>query len=559
MEKIWLKSYDAGIPAEIHVDPNDSLAAYFERSCNKYPDRVALHNFGAELTYAQIEQKSRYFAAFLQSELKLQRGDRVAIMLPNLMQYVVALAGALRAGLVAVNVNPLYTAPEVQHQLKDSGAKAILVLANFAQVVEKALPGTAIEAVIVTEIGDLLPTFKRVLVNFVLKYIKRMVPAYKFERAYDFRQTLTIGTKQTFNKVNLTTKDIAFLQYTGGTTGVAKGAVLTHGNMLSNIAQVYAWMPAKHATVSEIIVTALPLYHIFSLTVNLWMLLQDGVKNILITNPRDIPGFIKELSKSNFTVTTGVNTLFNGLLNNPEFAKINFKSVRYVIAGGMALQEPVAERWQNITGKCISQGYGLTEASPVTSCMPVSAPRFTGSIGLPLPSTEMAIMDDEGNFLPVDTRGELCVRGPQVMAGYWQQPEATAQVITKDGWLRTGDIAKMDAAGYFYIVDRKKNMIIVSGFKIYPSEIEEVLVQMPQVKEAAVIGIPDERSGERVKAFIVKQDPDLTAEQVLDYCHKNLTAYKLPRAVEFRNDLPKSNVGKILHRTLMEEEAAKQI
>lgn len=556
MEKVWLKSYEPGVPAEIHVDENDSLAGYFERSCAKHADKIALHNFGAELSYAQFEEKSRHFAAFLLTELGLKTSDRIAIMLPNLMQYAIAVMGALRVGLVVVNVNPLYTAPEVQHQLKDSGAKAILVLANFASVVELALPGTAIESVIVTEIGDMLPTIKRYLVSFVIKYIKRMVPNYSFSNSYQFRDVLLKGEKLTFNKVKLTTKNIAFLQYTGGTTGVAKGAVLTHGNMLANIAQLHAWIPPRLMDgTTDVMVTALPLYHIFSLTVNLWLLLQDGTKNILITNPRDIPGFIKELAKSKFTATTGVNTLFNGLLNNPEFAKVDFSHVRYVIAGGMALQAPVADRWQKITGRCITQGYGLTEASPVTSCMPVSAPKFTGSIGLPLSSTEMAIMDDDGNILPPGTRGELCARGPQVMAGYWQQPEATAQVITKDGWLKTGDIAKMDEDGYFYIVDRKKNMIIVSGFKIYPSEIEEVLVQMPQIKEAAVIGIPDERTGERVKAFVVRQDPDLTSEQVLEYCHKNLTAYKLPRAVEFRDDLPKTNVGKILHRVLIEEEA----
>jgi long-chain acyl-CoA synthetase len=556
VEKIWLKSYDAGIPAEIHVDENDSLAGYFERSCSKHADKIALHNFGAELTYAQFEEKSRYFAAFLLEELGLKVGDRFAIMLPNLMQYAIAVMGALRVGVVVVNVNPLYTAPEVQHQLKDSGAKAILVLANFASVVETALPGTAIQKVMITEIGDMLPIFKRTLVNFVIKYVKRMVPAYHFSGMYRFQTALTQGAKLKFKAATITTKNIAFLQYTGGTTGVAKGAVLTHGNMLSNIAQLHAWIPPRLLDgTTDIMVTALPLYHIFSLTVNLWLLLQDGTKNILITNPRDIPSFIKELGKSKFTVTTGVNTLFNGLLNNPEFAKVDFSNIRYVIAGGMALQASVAERWQKITGRCITQGYGLTEASPVTSCMPVGAPSFTGGIGLPLPSTEMAVMDDEGNMLPPGTRGELCARGPQVMQGYWQQPKATAEVITQDGWLRTGDIAKMDEKGYFYIVDRKKNMIIVSGFKIYPSEIEEVLVQMPQIKEAAVIGIPDERSGERVKAFVVKQDPNLTSEEVLEYCHKNLTAYKIPRMVEFRDDLPKTNVGKILHRVLMDEEA----
>jgi long-chain acyl-CoA synthetase len=554
VEKIWLKSYDASTPAEIHLESTDSLVSYFEQNAAKYANKVALHNFGAELTYAQLDENSRQFAAFLQSQLGLKKGDRFAIMLPNLLQYVVALIGALRAGLIIVNINPLYTAPEVQHQLKDSGANTILVLANFASVVQAALPGTHIQKVIVTEIGDMLPPLKRTLVNFVIKYIKRMVPAYQFPKLYHFRSALQHGEKLTFAPLALTTKDIAFLQYTGGTTGVAKGAILTHGNMLANVKQLYAWMPPMPKDLQNVMVTALPLYHIFSLTVNLWMFLQDGVKNYLITNPRDVSGFIKELNKSKFTVTTGVNTLFSALMNHPDFAKVDFSHLRYVVAGGMALQTPVAEQWQKITGVCLTQGYGLTEASPVTSCMPVLAPKFTGSIGLPLSSTEMAIMDDAGNILPPDTRGELCVRGPQVMQGYWNQPEATAQVLTKDAWLRTGDIAKMDKDGYFYIVDRKKNMIIVSGFNVYPSEIEEVLVQMPQIKEVAVIGINDAHSGERVKAFVVKKDPDLTAEQVIDFCHQNLTRYKVPRDIEFRDELPKSNVGKILHRVLQEEE-----
>jgi long-chain acyl-CoA synthetase len=556
VEKIWLKNYDDGVPAEVNTHQYKSLVDYLENSFKKFSHRPAFANMGYKLTYAEIDQKSRDFAAYLQNGLGLKKGDRFAIMLPNLLQYIIAMFAALRAGLIVVNVNPLYTTRELAHQLKDSGAKALLVLANFANVAQLALPSTDVEHVIITRIGDAFPTIKAKIVNFMVRYVKKMEPSWVIPGVHYFRDVLKAGEKLAFNSVDIGLYDIAYLQYTGGTTGVSKGAILTHHNLLSNIAQLDAWVkPYLNEDKQEIMVTALPLYHIFSLTVNCWTFLQEGAFNVLITNPRDIAGFIKEIKHLKFTTTTGVNTLFNALLSHPEFSKVDFSCLRFVLSGGMALQKKVSERWKALTGLNIVEGYGLTEASPVVSVPPLSVDYYTGSIGIPLPSSECAVMDDDG-ILPLGKEGELCVRGPQIMQGYWNRPDATAKVISKDGWLRTGDIARMNEEGYFFIVDRQKNMIVVSGFNVYPTEIEEVVSQMPEVSEVAAIGVPDERTGERVKLYVVKNNPELTAKQVIDYCYKELTRYKVPKDVEFRDELPKSNVGKILHRKLREENEA---
>lgn len=557
MNKSWIKHYDAGVPAEVKLDEYQSLADYLSKSFDKFAKQPAFANLGCQLSYAEIEKKSRDFAAFLQDELKLKKGDRFAIMLPNLLQYVIAMFAALRAGLVVVNVNPLYTTRELVHQLKDSGAKALLVLANFASVAQMALPESEVEHVIVTQIGDAFPLLKASLVNGVVKYIKKMVPKWHIEGTYHFRQVLQKGEKLKFFPVESHLKDIAYLQYTGGTTGVAKGAILTHGNMLANIKQLHVMIkPFLNPDKPELIVTALPLYHIFSLTVSCWVLLQDGANNVLITNPRDISHFIKQISKLKFTTMIGVNTLFNALLNHPDFAKVDFTHYRFGLSGGMALQRVVSEHWKKVTGVNLIEGYGLTEASPVVSAPPISTDHYTGSIGLPLPSTECAVMDDDGE-VPLGEEGELCVRGPQVMQGYWQRPDATDKVITGEGWLKTGDIAREDENGYFYLVDRKKNMIVVSGFNVYPTEIEEIVSQLPGINEAAAIGIADDKAGERIKLFVVKKDANLTAEAVKQFCYERLTRYKVPKEIEFRDELPKSNVGKILHRQLRDEEQQK--
>ena len=555
--KNWVKHYDTGVPAEVNLDEYQSLAEYLEINFKKFAARPAFANLGYQLSYAQIEQKSRDFAAFLQCKLKLKKGDRFAIMLPNLLQYVIAMFAALRVGLVVVNVNPLYTTRELTHQLKDSGAKALLVLANFANVAQTALPKTEVEHVIVTEIGDAFSPFKAILVNCIVRYIKKMVPKWHIPNAYFFRQVLDKGAKLNFMPVESHLDDIAYLQYTGGTTGLAKGAILTHGNMLANVKQLHVMIkPFLNSDKPELIVTALPLYHIFSLTVSCWVLLQDGANNILITNPRDIGNFIKQLSKLEFTTMIGVNTLFNALLNHPNFNKIDFSHYRFGLSGGMALQRTVSERWKKVTGVNLIEGYGLTEASPVVSAPPISTDYYTGSIGLPLPSTECAIMDDDGE-LPLGKEGELCVRGPQVMQGYWQKSEATDKVITRDGWLKTGDVARQDENGYFYLVDRKKNMIVVSGFNVYPTEIEEIVSQLSGVNEVAAVGVADDKTGERVKLFIVKKDDNLTVEAVKQFCYERLTRYKVPKEIEFRDKLPKSNVGKILHRQLRDDEQQK--
>ncbi len=557
MDKIWLKCYDKGVPEEINLAGYTSLSDYLNKNFQDFAQFPAYENMGFTLTFAEMEQRSKDFAAYLQNTLELQKGDRFAIMLPNLLQYVIAMFAAVRVGLIVVNVNPLYTTRELAHQLKDSGAKAILVLENFANVVQMALPKIDVKYVITTQIGDAYPRIKAALVNFVVKYVRKMVPKWSIPNAVDYRKVMKQGAALNFTPVPTDLDDIAYLQYTGGTTGGAKGAGLTNRNMLSNIMQLHSWVsPFLVPGQKEIVLTSLPLYHIFSLTVNCWTFLHEGAKNVLITNPRDIPGFIKEISKSNFTTTTGVNTLFNALLNSPDFPKLDFSKARFILSGGMALQRSVSERWKKLTGLNIVEGYGLTEASPVVSVPPMTTENFTGSIGIPLPSTECAVMDDDG-VMAQGEEGELCVRGPQVMKGYWNRPDATDKVISKEGWLYTGDIARMDENGYFFIVDRKKNMIVVSGFNVYPSEIEEVVSGMSEITEAAAVGIPDEKTGERIKLFVVRKDPELTKEQIKTYCYTKLTRYKVPKDVEFRDELPKSNVGKILHRVLRDEELNK--
>ncbi len=552
MEKPWLKYYPPGVPAEINPDAYQSLLHLFEQSCRQYKDRVAYSNLGTTLTYRQLWDKSRAFAAYLQNELNLRKGERIAIMLPNLLQYPIAMFGAFRAGLVVVNVNPLYTLRELRHQLNDAQCKALLVLSNFAYVAQEAIDKTPVRHVIVTDLGDAFPWPKSLIINFVLKYLKKMVPSWEIPHAILFKKVLSIGKTLPLHSAELKGEDIAYLQGTSGTTGVAKSAVLTHRNMIANMQQMYAWLQDS-LTDEDIVITALPLYHIFSLTVNCLMFMSIGGQNVLITNPRDIPGFVKELSKIKFTAMSGVNTLFNALLNNAQFQKLDFNYLRITASGGMALQESVALRWEQLTGHPIIEGYGLTECSPVVTANPISITTFAGNIGYPLPSTELKICDENGNEVPRGEEGELCVKGPQVMREYWQKPEETANVFTPDGWLRTGDIALIDEQEAYHIVDRKKNMIVVSGFNVYPSEIEEVIAHMPTVAEVAVIGITDERSGELVKAYIVKKDPTLTEEQVLKHCAQHLTRYKIPRIVEFIDSLPKTNVGKILHRVLRDE------
>jgi long-chain acyl-CoA synthetase len=501
------------------------------------------------LSFRELEEKVEAFASFLQHELQLKKGDRIALQMPNILQFPVALFAALRAGLIVVNTNPLYTAKEMLHQFNDSGAKAIVIMANFAHALEEILPQTKIEAVVVTELADLFPQPKRFIVNAVVKYLKKMVPHYSLPKAYGFRQALALGTKRKPQPVQINAKDVAFLQYTGGTTGVSKGAVLTNENILANMLQICAWMTPRLVEGQEICIAPLPMYHIFSLTVNCLAFLRYGTQNILITNPRDMPSLLKDLNKYRFTLMTGVNTLFNGLLNQPDFKNIDFSKVKLSVAGAMALQKSVSERWKQVTKSVVVEGYGLTEASPVICCNPIDGTDKVGTIGLPLPSTEVKLVDDQFNEVPVGQAGELAARGPQVMQGYWNQTAESAKVL-RDGWLLTGDIAVVDNDGYFKIVDRKKDMILVSGFNVYPTEVEEAISDHPGVLEVAAIGVPDENSGEAVKAFVVKKDPNLTEQDVIAHARKSLTNYKVPKSVEFRTELPKTNVGKILRRAL---------
>ncbi len=552
LNKVWLKRYPADVPAEINADRYTSLVELFEHAALQYADNTAFINMGQPMTYRQLDKQSRDFAAWLQQGLGLKQGDRVALMMPNLLQYPVALFGVLRAGMVVVNVNPLYTPRELKHQLNDSGASAIVIVSNFAHTLEKVVAETPIKHVMLTRMGDQLAPIKATLVNFVVKYVKKLVPKYHLPGAVPFRSALQQGAQMSYQRPTLTNGDLAFLQYTGGTTGVAKGAMLTHGNMQANLEQTKATYGKLLRPGKEQVVTALPLYHIFALTVNGLLFLDLGGTNLLITNPRDIPGFVKELSKFPFTAITGVNTLFNALLNDENFNKLDFSTLRLSAGGGMAVQKAVAERWEKLTGHYLLEGYGLTECSPLVSVNPYDITCHTGSIGLPVPSTDVRIVDDEDNDVAPGEPGELCIRGPQVMVGYWQRPDATEEVL-KNGWLHTGDVVTVDGEGFIRIVDRKKDMILVSGFNVYPNEIEDVLMQHPKVREAAAIGVPSDLSGEAVKVCIVKKDPSLTKEEVLDHCRRQLTGYKVPKIIEFRDELPKTNVGKILRRELRDE------
>ncbi len=551
LERPWLAEYPAGVPAEIDVNQYSSIVAMLEESIAQFRDRPAFSNLGKQITYGELDRLSQQFAGYLLGELKLKKGDRVAIMMPNCLQYPVALFGVLRAGLTVVNTNPMYTARELKHQLEDSGASAILVLDNFGHVVQQVVREKPIK-VIATGLGDMLGFPKGAVVNFVLKYVKKMVPDYDIPGAIRFRDALTLGQMHRLPEIDILPEDIAFLQYTGGTTGVAKGAMLTHRNMIANMLQAAAWLGDRINPGGETIITALPLYHIFALTANCLVFMRIGGLNHLITNPRDMPGFVKELKKVRFSAITGVNTLFNGLLNTPGFDEIDFSTLKLTLGGGMAVQRAVADRWKKVTGCTLIEAYGLTETSPAVCINPMDLSDYNGSIGLPLPSTDACVKDDNGNMLPAGQVGELCIKGPQVMKGYWQRPDETAKVIDADGWLHTGDMAKMDERGYFYIVDRKKDMILVSGFNVYPNEVEDVIAMMPGVLEVAAVGVPDEKSGEAVKVVIVRKDPNLTAEQVKAFARENLTGYKQPRYVEFRTELPKTNVGKILRRELRE-------
>jgi long-chain acyl-CoA synthetase len=552
MEKIWLSSYPAGVPAEIDPSRYRSVTQLFEEAFTRFADRNAYVCMGKNLTYAEIDKMSTVLAAWLQ-QTGMQKGARVAVMMPNVLQYPVALAAILRAGFTVVNVNPLYTPRELEHQLKDSGAEAIIVLENFAHTVAAVIGNTAVKHVVIADMGELLG-LKGAVVNFVVRYVKNMVPAFSLPQSVTFKQALTLGAHAVLQPVTQAPEDIAFLQYTGGTTGVAKGAALSHRNIIANVLQSEAWlMPGvAHANQAEqlVFVCALPLYHIFALTVCALLGTRRGVLNVLITNPRDIPGLVRELGKHKVSTLPAVNTLYNAMLNNPDFAKLDFSSYRCCVAGGMAVQKSVADRWVKVTGCPIIEGYGLSETSPVASANPIDITAYTGTIGLPLPSTEIAILDDAGQPVPLGQPGEIAIRGPQVMVGYWNCPEETAHVMTADGFFKSGDIGIMDERGYTKIVDRKKDMILVSGFNVYPNEIEAVVAQHEGVLECACVGVPDEHTGEAVKLFVVRKDPSLTIEELTAYCKAQFTAYKKPKYIEFRDELPKTNVGKILRREL---------
>ncbi len=557
LEKVWLKRYPADVPAEIDPDQYTSLVEMFEQSVARFADQPAFINMGQVMTFRKLEERSRAFAAYLQNELGLKKGDRVALMMPNLLQYPIALFGVLRAGMVVVNVNPLYTPRELEHQLNDSGASAIVIVSNFAHTLEKVVFNTQVKHVILTRMGDQLSAAKGTLVNFVVKYIKRLVPKYNLPDAISFRSALQRGRRQQYIKPDITNNDLAFLQYTGGTTGVAKGAMLTHRNMQANLIQSRAAYGPLLNEGHELVVTALPLYHIFALTVNCLLFIEMGGCNLMITNPRDIPAVVKELSRYPFTALTGVNTLFNALLNNEDFRELDFSTLRLSVGGGMSVQRSVAEKWEKLTGRHLLEGYGLTECAPLVSGNPYDLKYYSGSIGLPVPSTDVRLVDDNGNEVPHGEAGELQVKGPQVMLGYWQRPEATDEIL-KDGWLSTGDVVTIDDEGFLRIVDRKKDMILVSGFNVYPNEIEEVVSMHDKVLECAAIGVPNGASGEMVKICVVKKDPSLTRDELIAHCRKHLTGYKVPKKVEFYDELPKSNVGKILRRKLREEQAASQ-
>jgi len=554
VDKIWLDQYPEGVPEDADVEAYQSIKEIFEESVQKYRDLPAFENMGGVITYAELDQKSRYFAAYLQKVLGLQKGDPVAIMMPNCLQYPVALFGILRAGLTVVNVNPLYTARELEHQLKDSGAKSIVIVENFCHTLQEVLDKTDVRSVLTTRLGDMLGFPKSLLVNLVVKHVKKMVPDWDIPNAQTFERAVAEGKWQKLDDVSLKQDDVAFLQYTGGTTGLAKGAILTHGNMVANMQQAAAWLGNEIDEGREIVVTALPLYHIFSLTANCMVFMRTGGKNLLITNPRDIPMFIKIIRNSGFTAITGVNTLFNALLNHPNIDQVDFSKLKLALGGGMAVQRAVAERWQKKTGAPLLEAYGLTETSPAVTINPMNLESFSGSIGLPIPNTEVVILDEDGKELPIGEVGELAVRGPQVMREYLNQPEETKKVFTEDGFFKTGDMAKFDEKGFVYIVDRKKDMINVSGFNVYPNEIEDVVAELEGIMEVAAIGIPDEKSGEVVKLWVVRKDESLSEEDILAHCRNNLTGYKVPKKISFTDELPKTNVGKILRRSLRDDD-----
>ncbi|MBP8184948.1 MAG: long-chain-fatty-acid--CoA ligase FadD1 [Pseudomonas sp.] len=556
-ENFWKDKYPAGISAEINPDQFANIQAVLKQSCQRFADKPAFSNLGKTLTYAELYEQSGAFAAYLQQHTDLQPGDRIAVQLPNILQYPVAVFGAMRAGLVVVNTNPLYTARELEHQFNDSGAKALVTLANMAHLVEQVLPKTSVKTLIITEVGDMLPPLKRLLVNSVVKYVKKMVPAYHLPQAIKFTAALAQGRGKIVRESNPVNSDVAVLQYTGGTTGVAKGAMLTHRNLIANMLQAKGLMGANLDEGSEVVIAPLPLYHIYAFTFHCMAMLMTGNHNVLISNPRDLPGMMKDLAKYRFTGFVGLNTLFVALCNNEEFRGLDFSGLKLTLSGGMALQLAAAERWKDVTGCPICEGYGMTETSPIVSVNPFQNIQI-GTIGIPVPSTLCKVIDDEGNELPLGGRGELCVKGPQVMKGYWQRQEATDEMIDADGWLKTGDIAVIQEDGYMRIVDRKKDMILVSGFNVYPNELEDVLATLPGVMLCAAIGIPDERSGEAIKLFIVvKPGESLSKEQVMEHMRANVTGYKVPRAVEFRDSLPTTNVGKILRRELRDEELKK--
>ncbi|WP_049253533.1 AMP-binding protein [Neisseria elongata] len=553
MEKPWLDSYEKGVKTEIDETLYQSIPDVFRQSVEKFANQPAFQNMGKTLTYAEVGKLAEDFASYLQNVLKLPRGERVAIMLPNLLQYPIALFGILQAGLVAVNTNPLYTPRELEHQLKDSGATTIIVLENFANTLELVLPRTQIKHVIVASVGEMFGFFKGSLINFVLRKVKKMVPEYRISGTIPFQTALKEGAAHTFRPVTLTREDTALLQYTGGTTGVAKGAILSHGNICANMQQAAEWIVNLLRPGKETVIAALPLYHIFALTVNLMIFTQAGSKIILITNPRDMKSFIGDMKKERVSVFVGVNTLFNGMVNQPDFATVDFSDLRLTLGGGMATQKAVAEKWKDITGTPIVEAYGLTEASPGVCANPLNIPAYTGGIGLPIPSTEIELRDADGNEVAQGQPGEMWIRGPQVMKGYWNRPEETAKVLDSRGFLATGDIAVMDEKGWFKLVDRKKDLIVVSGFNVYPNEVEDVAASHPKVLEAACIGVSSPKTGEALKLFIVKKDESLTAEELIAFCRTELTAYKVPKDIEFRDELPKSNVGKILRRELRKE------
>ena len=549
MDKVWLRNYPEGVPAEADIDAYDSIVALFEESVREFGDRPAYSNFGVTITYRELDERARALAGYLQG-LGLEPGDRVAIMMPNLLANPVAIFGVLLAGLTVVNTNPLYTARELEHQLTDSEARAIVIVENFASVLADVIGRTRVEHVVLVRMGDGLGFPKSALINFVVRRVKKMVPPFHLPDAVRFPRALEEGRGKPLRSSETGRDDVAFLQYTGGTTGVAKGAALSHGNVVSNLQQTSSWIGRSFDPGQEVFVTALPLYHIFSLVANCLTGMKYGALNVLITNPRDMPAFVKLIAGLEFSVITGVNTLYNGLLNTPGFESVDFSRLKLAVGGGMAMQRAVADRWREVTGVPVVEAYGLTETSPAAVANRLDQAEFTGSIGLPLPSTDISIRDDDGNEVGFDTPGELCVRGPQVMQGYWGRPDATAEVLSDDGWLRTGDMATIDEEGHLRIVDRKKDMIIVSGFNVYPNEIEDMVALHPGVLEVGAVGVPDEKSGEVPKIVVVKKDPDLTSDALIEHCREQLTGYKVPRHVEFRDELPKTNVGKVLRREL---------